>query len=289
MTATREWPLPVGGVTVHFIGDLHMMATDTNGRRAKARTDMTGSPLLPPVVAHVQIGDFTDTYVPAYDTAALAWLAGLTNAPRYVMVGNHDMYGRTGDQAATAYGMASKNYVVNLGAITLVVVGPSADQADHCTILLDAATLAWLDATLTATPGPCAIACHAPLDATVVANATDPDAIGSTNPEWHAEPKTEIEAMLAAHSNVVAWIGGHTHTHPRNTGAVIARTFGGHTVACITTSALYYTGTTVEPDDPLMSCYVTFYPSRVDVRYRDHGGATWFRTPAGALVRSITI
>src|SRR3546814_11328951 len=48
---------------------------------------------------------------------------------------------------------------------------------------------------------------------------------------FHAKPRAEIEALLAAHPNVIAWIAGHTHTHPRNAGAVTSKTFGGHAVA----------------------------------------------------------
>src|SRR3546814_13162316 len=66
--------------------------------------------------------------------------------------------------------------------------------------------------------------------------------------------------------NVIAWIAGHTHTHPRNAGAVTSKTFGGHAVACVVAPALYYVGMSAQDDDPLMTAYVTFYPDRVDVQ-----------------------
>ncbi len=301
---TREWPLPNdGGVTIHAIGDTHFGGANAGDRKGKARLDMTRSPLLPLIECHVQVGDLVDnawpaypgTFVQAHQDAAFAWLAGITDAPKHLVIGNHDLWGRNdGDAIAAAYGMPARNYAVQLagGAVTLLSVNPKQMvNGDNALIYLDASDLAWLNAQANAAPGRVVVACHAPLAETVTHDNGPDGANGyGTNAEpWHVGNRSGVEALLADQPKIDVWLAGHTHHHARDAGMVVGKVYGGHTVAAVNASALHYVGTSLEVTDPLMSAYLTVYESRVEVRYRDHGAAQWFRTPTGALVRSVAI
>ncbi len=301
---TRQWPLPDGGVTIHAIGDAHMGGANINDRKGKARLDMINSPMLPEIECHVQVGDLLDNawpsfpgvFVQSHQDAAFAWLAGLTDAPKHLVIGNHDLWGRNdGDVIAAAYGMPSRNYSVELadGEVTLLSVNPKQMvNGDNALIYLSTADLEWLNAAANAAPGRVVVTCHAPLAETVT-HDVGPDGVTNgfgTNAEpWHVGNRSGVEALLADQPKIDVWLAGHTHHHARDAGMVVGKVYGGHTVAAVNASALHYVGTSAEWTDPLMSAYLTVYEDRVDVRFRDHGGAQWFRTPAGELVRSVAL
>lgn len=272
--------------TLHLIGDLHAGAI-SQSRRDSALADLL---TVPAPAAYVQVGDLTEGALEAQDAIARAWLDSLP-APWFAAVGNHDLLAvRSGDAAAAAWGR-TRNQSVDLGFAQLIILGPAAmPGGDNTTIVLEQATLDFLDDELMANAAkPCLIVCHAPLYNTVGQNGefqsslapwfvVAQDIANATN----GVRDQPIRDILAAHDNAKAWISGHTHNPITSPKLVMGVRCGTHTIAAINASALYYTGTTVESADPLNSLLMTLLDDRIEVRFRDHKAGLWTTGPASS-------
>jgi hypothetical protein len=230
----------------------------------------------------VLLGDITENGTAAQDTDALSIMSQMAAGRQSVLViGNHCCWatpvGRTGEQAAAAYG-TTKNKVVDLGFAVLIVVGPDSAPSGTAQINLSPATISFLDTQLTAYAGrPMLICCHAPLRGTATQGWAAIDAT-----DWFANPQTSIETVLAAHpGQKIAWLAGHVHTPTSDPGLVVVRTYGTTRVLCINASAIHYVGQTAELDDPIRSLAVTVTETGIEIRYRDHGAHQWSVGPDG--------
>lgn len=259
--------------TVHFIGDTHVGAVSA-GRLASLSTDINN---LSAPVAHVQVGDTTDTATAGQDTDALAFLNGLP-ATWYSICGGHDVWGdaRTPAQWATAYGMAGQSYVVDLTFCQLICIG--VDNATSYT--LSVATLAWLDAALTAAGAtPCIIVNHHPLYNTV----QTPDAAkyyASLANTWYQKDNAAVRQIVANHDNAVAWVAGHTHSPHFANQFIYSELVGTHYVAIISCSSPYYTNFLAGEDltEAVISLHVSLpSASLMEVRVRDSLSARWIK------------
>lgn len=276
---TRAWPVPTSPNTLLFVGDIHWGGINV-ARAARVSQDMAALN-NPTVAAIVAIGDSTHNGTSEEDAATAAFLATFGDEDVYTACGNHDIWGnaRTPAQWAAAWGVPSKNYTVDLGFAMLIFVGPDQLTGDNTTIILTQATLDWLDAQLAAAGSKrCIVVCHAPLYGTVLGDSTS---YTSMDGPFHVQAPTAggqsaaIYAVLAAHTNAVAWISGHTHSPPTSPRLVCGVDLGEHTLAAINCSALYYVGKSAELTDPLYSQWVTLLDDRIEVRYRNHAAAQW--------------
>lgn len=281
---TRTWPLPTEDRTLQLVGDVHFGAAAgtefSAARRATVAADLL-RPTVPTVARRVQVGDLTNTATPAQDTEALAWFAELGGTTHYV-VGNHDMWGvRSGSEAAAAWGLPAKDYAVDLGHCTLIVLGPDDIHPGNLTgCRYSDTSLNFLDEALSASSNPCVIAAHAPLYGTVGAGGPATE-YRSTDQYFYAATDSSyltdagIRSVLAAHDNVAAWVSGHTHSPMTANHVVKTEVAGGRTFAAVNAGCLAYTGTTREWLDPLVTLFLTVLDDRVEVRFRDHAAHQW--------------
>lgn len=279
---TRTYPIPPAHKTLHMIGDLHWgHFTLTESRRSIVADDITTRSGLPDVPYRLQMGDLTDTAQPEQDAAAMSWMESLGGTPLY-LVGNHDMYfGRTGAQAAAAWGAPGKDYTLDLGYALLVVIGPDALNTGSTGVEYHSVTQTWLDTQLTAATGPVIIAAHAPLQNT--------EAKLSHAYEFSAQPNAEIRAVLADHSArlPLAWCSGHTHSPITTANLAKAETVGGGTMLALNTSSLSRLSTANAWTDHLISFFLTVEDDRWDVRFRNHGAHQWVGGVGGSTERRV--
>jgi hypothetical protein len=265
--------------TVHIVGDVHAGAIHAD-RLTIVQRDLAKA-TLPTPIARVQIGDATEYGNTTQDTTFFAWWRSLS-APLHVVAGNHDILpsrhgggNRSGATWATAYGVSSPNYVVDLPGLRLIAIGqatyPASDAGEEMTY--DNTALAYLDARLADADRDCWIVCHAPLYNTVLGDSST--MYLSTDPDFSAQVDADILAILASRSRAKAWISGHTHSPLEAADLLCTRSIGGRSVAMINASAIYYTGKSIDRHDPLCSLYLTQVAGGIEVRCRDHGAGAW--------------
>jgi 3',5'-cyclic AMP phosphodiesterase CpdA len=298
VTNPRAWPVPVDGTTIHVLGDVHVGGGAIPADKlAKAQSDILGGKLFPTVAAHVQTGDGTNQALTAEDTTFQAWWAALPT-PKYLTCGNHDIWAnsRTPAQWASAYGVSGANHTADLGTVKLIFLAPDAmSGGDNVTIVLNSA-LTFLDTELGNTSKPCFIFCHAPLKNTVLGDpaTTYPSSAAS----WFVtdaakSDSSAVTTILAAHSNAKAWIAGHTHSPIDTPGLVASVTVGSHTLAAVNASCLFYVGQNSGAQsqyltDPMHGIFITYYPDRIEVRFRNPGAGVWVRG-GGATQKVATV
>jgi 3',5'-cyclic AMP phosphodiesterase CpdA len=289
----RDWPVPPEAATVHLIGDVQtalpsLYATSMRqGRRDKLAYDFRHGQLPTPAGGHLTVGDLIHRGMAAEDADAAALFGELTantGAPVHKVMGNHDIYDnlRTPSQWATAWGLASPSYTVDLPWVRLIILGiePLRDGTgtpgvlDQGKCYLSTATIAWLDAQLQATTKDCWIVCHAPLRYTVSGTAT----------EGWLRTDGDLDAVLAANPNAKAWISGHTHTALSEPDVFVTTTVNGRLMAHINAGAVANDTTptddvidwTTEYHVPMRTFWVTYVDSdRYELRTRDHGAGAW--------------
>jgi 3',5'-cyclic AMP phosphodiesterase CpdA len=262
--------LPPPESTVHLIGDVHIGGISPH--RCQIVLDDLDKEMVPTTVAHIQLGDMTDLGTPEQDALALEWLKQL-DAPWYNVLGNHDNFWRDASEWAAVYGWPSQNYTADLGFAKLIAVGPGEPSWGKL-LRLSEETLRWLDQELTAAHGTdCIIACHAPLAETVLGD--DDIHYTSRMPEFQIHDNEAILEVLAAHPNAKAWISGHTHSPIEVPDLITTKVVGGHKLAAINTSALYYVGKRITWTAPLITLYLTWLGDRAEVRFRNHGAGVW--------------
>lgn len=264
--------------TVHLIGDTHFgeLAPDRASALLEDVRALAGS-----AVAHLQVGDVTNVGTPDQDRLALAWLRPLPGH-WYAIAGNHDVWNdrRTAKDFAAAFGNASSDFAVDRGFIEIVCLWyQQLHPVDHTTIWLSSDQLRWLDRALGRRSKDCVVACHAPLFDTVrgdesamYTSTTAGFFVRAFGSKGRGE---ELRDILARHPRVKAWVSGHTHSPIDAPSLLKAEPIGSRTLAAIDCCALYYTGKSIDPTDDLITLYLTSYPDRLEVRYRDHRGRQW--------------
>lgn len=278
----RRWPYPPEDRTLHCIGDLHTGATTQ--QRFDIVADDLARPSMPSLATHLQLGDFTNDGTTAQDQSAIAYMNAI-GGDWYAVVGNHDVASsRTAQEAALAWGMPGKDYVVDLGYAVVIALG--FDAINNNGMIFRTTTMDWLNTQLLAHSGqPCLLAAHPPLHETVGVGDDNTVDYLSTDPFFFAVDESaytgtsyddgDIRAVIADNPNAKAWLSGHTHSPLSASRLVMSETIGGHTVAHVNTSAIYYTGRTVQWTDRLATAYLTVNDDSIEVRYRDHGAHQW--------------
>ena len=258
--------------TIHCIGDLH--AGGIKRPRVQAMLDDVNA--LPTPALHLQVGDSTENGLPKEDTLAKRWLGRLP-ADYYTLMGNHDVMHnkRTAKQWAAVHGYQSQSYVIDFPTLRIVVVGPDRDYGAERSGTLSARTLKWMEARIRNEPDKTIwIACHWPLKDTVMGDKNR--FYNSHMPSFYAKPDDGIRALLAKYPNAKAWISGHTHS-PIDVPGLLTRAPlpRRRKIVTVNCSAVVFVGKKRDESDPIRSLYLTHFPGRMEVRFRDHGERKW--------------
>ena len=269
---------------MHGIGDVHAGAIKRP--RVAAMLDDANQLLTP--AAHLQIGDVTERGLPKEDVLALRWLDRLPG-PAYTVLGNHDVMHnkRTAAAWAKTYGNKAPSYVIDLDFVRIIALAPDRDLPKEQSGTLSPATLKWLEQRLKNAGRDCWIACHWPLYKTVMG---DPGNLYTSAMEsFHAKPDGQIRALLARHPNAKVWISGHTHSPLEAPGLITrAKLPGDRSIVSINLSAIVGVGKTREPEDPIRSLYLSHFPGKLEIRFRDHGERRWL-TVRGNRVQTVRL
>ena len=143
-------------------------------------------------------------------------------------------------------------------------------------LTLNATTRTWLNDQLASAGKPCFIICHEPLANTVVGNTTGAGAVwSSAEASFHIHPDTEIRAILNAQPNAKAWISGHTHSPVDTPGFIKSESVGTRSVIAINCASTDYVGRTREWYDPIITLFMTYTGSALEIRFRNHGAGIW--------------
>jgi hypothetical protein len=299
----RGYVIPDSSKTVHFVGDVHAGAISQQ-RLDKVTRDLN-SLNVPAVAARIQVGDSCDNGTGTQDALAAAFYAGLTTPVARTVPGNHDTYGlRTIAQWAASLGVTVTPWTYDLGFVRLIGVGDmDATNSNSAlnNIFLPQAHLDYLDAALSsAGQTPCWVVCHAPLANTVLGsssadnqqNSSSGGGFFAAHAPTASSDDTAIRTILGNHSNAKAWICGHTHSDVNTPGFITTLSLGGHNVAHINCSSIYYTGAgTIDMTDRMCSVYVTQKTdgTGLEVRVRDHGAGAWIGVGVGSSQRVTTV
>lgn len=281
----RRWPIPHPTRTLHVIGDLHITG-QTETRKKILTDDVTAAATTPP---RLQVGDMTVNSNEGEDEQAIWFLDGL-GGDWWAIVGNHDIVGRSAADAAAAWFMPGKDFVVDLGFAVLICIGPDASNAGG--MIYRTATANWLDTQLTTyADRVCLIGCHMPFYGTVGVAASDvPEKKSSFDLGYylrgegaiHEAPNPdgnkgeELWAVVEAHDNAKAWLSGHTHSNLQAVDLVKPVTVGGRGFAHINAGAPQ--GPRNSWLDPIATAYVSVLDDRLEVRFRNHGAHQWVGT-----------
>ena len=269
---------------VHGIGDVHAGAI----KRPRVAAMLEDANQLSTPAAHLQIGDVTERGLPEEDVLALRWLDRLPG-PAYTVLGNHDVMHnkRTAAAWAKTYGNKAPSYVIDLDFVRIIALAPDRDLPKEQSGTLSPATLKWLEQRLKNAGRDCWIACHWPLYKTVMG---DPGKLYTSAMEsFHAKPDGQIRALLARHPNAKVWISGHTHSPLEAPGLITrAKLPGDRSIVSINLSAIVGVGKTREPQDPIRSLYLSHFPGKLEIRFRDHGERRWL-TVRGNRVQTVRL
>lgn len=272
--------------TVHFVGDLHV---GQSGVAARTPTFAADAVRLNPAIAHrVYVGDIVTT---PGDTTMLAdattLLTSIDSNParRDLIGGNHDYNQFTSSETGSAFmarwGYSGRNWVRDLPAVRLIGITSDLIGASGNWMTITSADLAWLADRLAETTLPCAIVYHAPLYNTVTQGP-----FPSTNINFYAHPDADIRAVLDAAPTAVAWISGHTHTNVTDPDILTIEDVGSRSIVALNCSAIAYVES-LGSGSPIQSPVVTFGPSGLAVRWRDHSAGSWM-TVNGEVVTTVS-
>lgn len=261
--------------TIHLIGDTHVGLTSEKRLEAVmadtlALAEAGGRPIL-----HLQLGDTTDHGTVEQTERAIAWLDRLPG-PWQTVMGNHEYASMGEPQWAEAYGKGRSNRVVELGPMTVVIVGPVHEEPGFFHVdFVSEETLVWLDQTLSGIDGDVVVACHCPLAQTHLGD----DAIHFTSRDkFFSLPRTDaLLEMMAGHEGVRAWVSGHTHSpsHVEGFVAPVPLGAGERTLAAVNASAVAYVGRDQDQAGALETVFLTVTDDAVVVRVRDHWNSAW--------------
>lgn len=267
---------PADGVTIHAIGDTHIGPVFSNEawRLDTVSRDATRE-RMPTPSAVVQLGDGINDQ-PSVQTAMFKQFMGRFKAPWYAVMGNHDITNdvQTPAQWAAGLGYPSPSHIIDLPSLRLVFFSPSEQYTNYH--LASPAALSWLDTACT-TSKPVFVFCHFSLFETNWGSETAPFFLGTTASPGNS---SGVLAVLAAHTNVKAWISGHTHQPVDYPSPVMSVKAGTTKLAAINASCIWYTQAPPSPYplsgiDGMFTGYVTWLGDRIEVRYRDHGAGQW--------------
>lgn len=246
--------------TIHLVGDTQGI---TPRRRTLVLNDLKKD-RTPDVAYRLQVGDFVaGKGAPELFPAAKDFMNAMGSGDWWTCIGNHDYdmadYDPPPSDAPALMGMPGMDFVVDLGYIvilsTFVRAGTGAWPTPYDTT--------WLDQTLGQySDRRCAVLAHPPI-------------FRADSPSAEAPDKEAIDAVLAEHSNCVAWLCGHTHRPMDADRMVTAIDLGPREMIHIDASAVHYTVPGVDWNDRLITQYVTFGPDEIEVRFRDHGAHQW--------------
>lgn len=292
-------PVYNNGVTLALLSDLHLqdVAADIDpsmDNRAKMLTDLEHMIGRDSIQAWVISGDVTANAYDSDFTAMVSWVERMntTGLPLAIIPGNHDELLATmpGDplqidparwtSRTAPLGVVNRSYFVDVGDhVRIVGLALTTNRAVgtvgydfRCTV--DAETLTWADSVISGTDRQVVVTFHAPLYGTVGENP--PVYSGSSYyPFWyaHSQDAYTFEDMLAKHSNIVAYVSGHTHSAPDRVDVVKRMTLGNATFAAISASSPIVLNS--DGDVNVCSALLTIFPDRVEVRYRNHGTGQW--------------
>ncbi|MGY1618128.1 metallophosphoesterase family protein [Geodermatophilus sp. SYSU D00691] len=279
---TRLQPVPAyleQAVNLHLVSDVHCQTTGVAmARAAKVVDDVQRMVGRAAINARLVLGDLTQDALDLEAALWQTWRADL-EGDVHAVLGNHDFTdtdpARSPDAMAVKLGLPAKNYMVDVGDVRVLCIGPSSQPDGRLT--LGPADLGWLDGVLAVTTRPCLIAFHAPLWETV----GGPPGWHSGEPTIHAWPHPEIRQLLSGHPNAIAWLSGHTHA-PIETPGAITSVDVGHSLAAVNCTGLWYTSPDhTEAHDPLRGLLLSVLDEHtLEVRFRDHGAGVW-TTPVG--------
>lgn len=293
---TRSWPTPPTENTLHAIGDVQGASVT----RLRIMLDDLDRDTVPQTEHRVTLGDCSRTGTPEDFAYFHDNFSSKITGNLWPVVGNHDMdQGLDGDQAAQALGMASKDYVVDMGFAVLIVLGPDEGYNDNPTgwkgeCVYTETALTFLDQQLTAHASElCIVAAHPSLRYTVQSPRGPATSKATNTVPWFALDSSRLDdaairAVLADHPNAKAWLGGHTHSLISAPDIVKAVPVGGHTLASVNTSAILNPGSQLLPTTGIASPFLTVYDDRIEVRWRNHGAHQWVGSGA-ALERVSTV
>lgn len=286
-----------------MMSDVHISALPDGAQLTsyKARDDMNAMVGRASVLAWINAGDDVGRANADERVAFQAWIVEFDfgGKPRAWVPGNHDLigYGAMGGvpdivtprqwaAMMAPYGVVSRNYHVDVGRdLRIICLFPMdntlAGTVNTYRLTLDTAALEWCDARVFETARRCIIVFHAPLYGTV---GTPVTAYNSYDPAWHAHSQDAytIEQMLAKHSNVIAWVSGHTHSGVNVPNIVKSVNYGAGPLAAVSIgSPLVLPGGTTPG---ITSSMLSVFADRIEVRYRDHGAGQWL-----APVRTVAL
>lgn len=307
MTKTNRKPriAEYEGVNLLCIGDTHEYTLAGNpwrNRTTIVQNDLKTMFGRQFIDAFIQVGDHTSTAATSEFTNYKAWRdnikAAFPGIPWGEVPGNHDLIGNnssgtpdlvTPAQWAAIMGYQNKDNVIDIkGRVRVLLVSPAADatvgKASVRRLTIDPATVAWIDARCDEVPDmKVVIVFHAPLPNTV--GPLDGSAFSSYDERWHAHWDTgyALSDMISRHSNIVAWVAGHTHSRPTEVDIVKKMTYGSVSIASVVTSSPAFHNPDTGIYGPIVTALVTILPDRVEVRYRDHGSRQW-RNPVHSVL-----
>lgn len=273
---------PVWENSVLFSVEVHSgRGATATSHAATLRTDLLRLD-LPLLVCN---GDLTENGLSSEDTTGLAVLDSLPATEIRAIVGNHDLQPpRSGDDAATAWGLpGTKDWTFDLGPVKVIGLSPPSpadplggDGSDP-SIILTTTELDFLDDELTAAGSKdCWVVCHAPLQGAL-----------TNDPDWYVTPAAEINAILDAHDNAIAWFSGHIHTGFEDNDMAVLKSVGTRSVVNANASAIAYVNPGDDFTDPIRSLLATHIPGGVDLRIRDHKLRYYWQWPTGEYVRTL--
>lgn len=270
---------------IMLMSDLHVEVPPHEWQHLayKMRDDLNAMVRKHSIVGWVCAGDITSDATEDEYQAFLAWEAGLNRggAPLAIVPGNHDLCaysaGGVPDTVTPAQwatkmaglGVTGRDYVVDVGADLRIICLSPTDSITTWRWTLDATNLAWCDARLNETTRRCIIVFHAPLYNSVLGPQS------SLLPAWHAASKDSytIEQMLAGHSNIIAWVSGHTHTPVGSPDQVKTMIMGSARFAHVSIGSPLILPRGSNP--AAVSSLLSVYSNKVEIRYRDHGAGQW--------------
>jgi hypothetical protein len=300
MTA-RNWPLPPSTAfanpdgsactTIHLVSDSHF------GYRPWVLSGGIGDHMLrdiqqgliPPVHALVHTGDIIDDVsefggvspLSAQDNYAIGWLnqANL-GAPSLWAPGNHDLWDRPNrlrSEWEAVYGRPGNSYI-DVNGYRIVGFCPNYHSSPDDVWQVDDATWSYLDSACGGTSNPVVLADHYP-----------PYELGTSE---SIQPSASLDSLVSGHPNIVGMVTGHMHYDIATQNAITFTTIGGRSLPIISAPSAVFSQYIASRDQsarvPTISLYVSFYPSRWEVRYRMHGRHGW-GGPNGLRVTSMDL
>jgi hypothetical protein len=274
---------------MHFFSDSHFPVMGA-ARKAAVLADLIngyndGTVPLPD--ARVCLGDFSNengtvNTAPVSNDWMTALAAGTASVPFRTLIGNHDIWNntRTGLAAATAFGMPSLNFTLDLPTVRLIFANPSAMLSGVAKIELDTATTDWAMAQATTTS---ILLTHAPLQNTVIIPGADGTTLfdsttaspGFFLTEVGQTTDATIRTKLGNTPNIVAHLSGHLHTNRDRHTVMGTTTVGSRSLFWYSHPALLWIALLVDRHDRMYSMFVEHTPGFLTYHPREHLTGTW--------------